>query len=216
MKGAPPLVPTSPRVCLHWEGFSAGSDPPPRIRLSEGSRTAAHQEPPKEDRALSPSSLPNPRETLMRDLLSGHPHGAEQMRDRFRQIWPRMQTIRPATPPTPTQLAVLAGAQDPDTEAAIRPARESSSHALSLPPRPSLALTFLNKGAFFPCSSGSPHFRQTCACFLSAWAHLGLPPQAPPSPGDKPRIVFRDLINDNTPPPPATYPTSPPSSPFAR
>lgn len=56
--------------------------------------------------------------------------------------------------------------------------------------------------------SGSAEPRQTCACLPSARAHLGLPPPAPPDPGDKPRIVSMDLINDNTAPPPATHPAA--------
>ena len=61
---------------------------------------------------------------------------------------------------------------------------------------PSWALTSPNKGAFFP-APGSPHFQQTCACFPSAGSHPGRPLQASPYPGDKPRVVSADLINDN-------------------
>ena len=87
-------------------------------------------------------------------------------------------------------------AQAPGTEAWTLPAPEPFSHALSLPPalaRPDLP----KQRCFSPCFSGSPRFHQTCACFLSAWAQLGEPPPAPPYPGDKPRIVSIDLINDN-------------------
>lgn len=90
----------------------------------------------------------------------------------------------------------------PQHRSSDSPSTASSSHASPCPP--CLACSDLPKQrCFSPGSLGSPHFRQTCACFPSARAHLGLPPQAPPYPGDKPRIVFIDLINDNTPPPPA-------------
>lgn len=90
----------------------------------------------------------------------------------------------------------------PQHRSSDSPSTEASSHASPCPP--CLACSDLPKQrCFSPGSLGSPHFRQTCACFPSARAHLGLPPQAPPYPGDKPRIVFIDLINDNTPPPPA-------------
>lgn len=156
----------------------------------------------------------NPRKTLLWDLLSGPPQGAERMRNGFPQTRPRMQGIR-ASHPTNSRGVCCPSRGSYSRHRSRDPSCAGVLPTHFLPASPSLACPDLPKQrCFSPCCSGSPHFRQTCACFLSAWAHLGLPPQAPPSPGDKPRIVFRDLINDNTPPPPATYPTSPPSSPF--
>jgi hypothetical protein len=109
-----------------------------------------------------------------------------RIRKRFPQTQPRIQHIGLATPETSLHLGVLV----PSISSwGLGPQKKGSNcpppEAAWLHPGPDLP----KQRYFSPCSSGSPHFRQTCACFLFAWAHLGLPPPAPPSPGDKPHIV---------------------------
>lgn len=141
-------------------------------------------------------------------LLLGHPQGAE-LRKGFPQTCPRMQGIDWDQLPQQLPPSLVTWSSQvrfrgpgPQHRSSDSPSTEASSHASPCPPF--LACSDLPKQrCFSPGSLGSPHFRQTCACFPSARAHLGLPPRAPPYPGDKPRIVFIDLINDNTPPPPA-------------
>ena len=100
-----------------------------------------------------------------------------------------------ASGPAPSEGPLLEPRQAPGTGASLP---VTLTRPLSAPPPPR-ALTSPNKGAFF-LAPASPHFRQTCACFLSAGSHPGRPPQAPPYPGDKPRIVSADLINDKAAP----------------
>lgn len=165
--------------------------------------------------SCSPPGTPKSRQTLP-SILPPKPQGDDHVV--FSLGPPPKSRAKEVIPPNLPQNArhwdrppqTLLGAQVPGTEAAILPAPESSPHASPCPP--SLACPDLPKQrCFSPGSLGSPHFRQTCACFPSAQAHLGLPLQAPPYPGDKPRIVFIDLINDSTPLPPATDSASPPS-----
>lgn len=190
-----PRVSTVPRAS--WRAPTASSSPGPTASV------------------LGLQSLP-PKPRGPSHVVSSHgpPQGAELMRNWFPQP-PRSKALETATPETwsPRRPKPLLGDQEPTTEAAVSGHR-SPPH-MPPPGPPALECPDLPKQrCFSPCASEPPHFRQTCACFPPAWAHLGLPPQAPPCPRDKPRIVFMDLINDNTPPPPATNSTSPPGSPF--
>lgn len=146
----------------------------------------------------------NPPEasTSRQTLYPSSPHkaqvsspGAELIRKKFPEICPRIQGIRTSHP---ASQAPFRGPGSWDRSRDSLYTRVLLARPVPAPsprwPRPPET-----KVLFSLLLSGSPHFRQTCACFPSAGAHLGRPPRAPPYPGDKPRIVSIDLINDNTP-----------------
>lgn len=127
-------------------------------------------------RALYPSSIPSPRDPLMWCLLTGHPQGAELIRNWFPQTTQKQSlgTSHPRNLVTWSSEAPFQGPRGPGQKQ-----RFSSTRVLltcSFLPPALLALTSRNKGAFLPAPQSHRIFVRPVLVFLPLGPILaGLP-----------------------------------------